>query len=503
MADNLPDQLFPQQCGCADCEAAVSPAAYLAALADYVLKHVRQNKLKFDLRFLDDAFHQPFFELPTDCGAVEKQVRQVRICIEVLRNYIGKRPLADPVKEAALVKAENDYRFAVYSLLLSSVGTSYEEIRRIHKELPETRKALAGRLGIDLALPRPADPPGDELDQLFLDADAQPPTPHALTEQVLETLFGLADTTRNPLSEASKLGDDQSQITRWNLNGAEWGQNADGDGMIYVKLLSPAANVFRIELYQDGPRTKLVASGQISTASGTAKLIDENNSRLSGVVDISYTADSSTISIAAIPTLLSWQLKHLRTLWTQQDHPTDAYSDEGSHQNPFIDPDLIGPDDFRNPTPKNSAADPDRAFDIWLNRRQAVDKLLQEFKANREANGLNSILQQVLGNSSQPGNPLPDLDGLLSTLTKGATPDEIKAARDNVLALGLTLESFTQLMTIRVKDQQASDPRNEKVSETEWSEIYSILTQVTKIRQFDIWRKDEQNINLLFGTQEF
>ena len=220
MADNLADKLFPQQCGCNNCEAAVSPAAYLAALLDYVLKHVRNNKNKFDLKFLDDTFHQPFSQLPTDCEAVDKQVRQVRICIEVLRSYLGKRPLADPNKEALLAKAETDYRFAAYSRLLSSVGTSYEEIRRIHKELPEIRQALADRLGIDLTNPRPADPPGDELDQLFLDASAAPPTPHALTELILEILFGLADKTRDPLSEAAKLGDDSAQITRWNLTGS-------------------------------------------------------------------------------------------------------------------------------------------------------------------------------------------------------------------------------------------------------------------------------------------
>ncbi len=81
MADKIAHQLFPQQCGCADCEAAVSPAAYLAALFDYALKHVRNNKLKFDLKFLENTFHQPFSELPTDCEAVEKQVRQVRICV--------------------------------------------------------------------------------------------------------------------------------------------------------------------------------------------------------------------------------------------------------------------------------------------------------------------------------------------------------------------------------------------------------------------------------------
>ena len=77
-----------QPCGCSDCEAAVSPAAYLTALLDYSLKHIRNNKIKIDLPFLVDTFHQPFIDLPTDCEAVEKQLRQVRICIEVLRSYL-------------------------------------------------------------------------------------------------------------------------------------------------------------------------------------------------------------------------------------------------------------------------------------------------------------------------------------------------------------------------------------------------------------------------------
>jgi hypothetical protein len=98
--------LFQPGCGCADCEAAVSPAAYLTALLDYALKHIRKNsKDKIDLPLLANTFHQPFADLPTDCEAVEQQVRQVRICIEVLRSYLGNRPLADLAKEMALAKA--------------------------------------------------------------------------------------------------------------------------------------------------------------------------------------------------------------------------------------------------------------------------------------------------------------------------------------------------------------------------------------------------------------
>jgi Tc toxin complex TcA C-terminal TcB-binding domain len=510
--------VFQQPCGCSDCEAAVSPAAYLTALLDYALKHIRKEKkkillpflVKIDLQFLANTFHQPFIDLPTDCEAVEKQLRQVRICIEVLRSYLGNRPLANSVKEVALTKGESDYRFAVYAMLLNRIGTSYEEIRRVRSETNENRKALAERLGIDLTAPRPSDLPnddeqnGDELDRLFLDPSAKPPQDHLLTEQVVEKLFGLGDTTRDPLSEGAKLGDARSQIGRWNLNGVVWGQNTDPEGMVHVTLVNPAPNVFRVELYQNLLRTKLVAAGEIATATGTVKLLPESNSHLSGVFEIAYTVDSKVISIAALPAFLSWQLKHLRTLWSRQDHPIDAYSDDESPRLPIIDPDLLGPDDFRNPNPKINPADPNRAFDIWLKRWTFIDTTLKDLKTNRETKGLTAILKQVLGNSSLPGNPLPDLDGLLLLLTKGGTADEIKTAKDSVTALALTLESFTRLMSIRAKDQLAqSDPRNDKVSEQEWREVYSILTQALKAKQFDAWRTEEQGAGIRIGLEEF
>jgi len=487
------DDISQQKCGCSDCQAAVSPGAYLTALLDYALKHIRNNKNKIDLQFLVDTFRQPFIDLPTDCEAVEDQLHQVRICVEVLRNYLGSRPLADPVKEAALVKAEAEYRFAVYALLLSRIGASYQEIRRVRGETTENRKALAARLGIDLTEPRLA----DELDQLFLDPGAQPPSDHLLTEQEVERLFGLGDTTRDPLSEGVKLGDAEAQITRWNLHGVKWGQNTDSDGLVHVTLVNPEPAVFRVELHQDALRTKLIASGEIATANGTVKLVPEANSRLSGVFEIAYTADSNVISLAAVPSFSSWQLKHLRTLWSLQDHPLDAYSDSASRL-PLIDPDLIGPDDFRNPNPKTNPADPDKAFDIWLNRRQFVDTNFFGLKADREAKGLTQILKQVLG------DPLPDLDSLFLVLTKTSTADEIKVARDTLATLELSVESFTRLMFIRAKDQLAQkDPGNEKVSEAEWRDVYSILVQVLKKREFVAWRISEEAALVQMGLEEF
>jgi hypothetical protein len=480
------DGVLQQKCGCSDCEAAVSPAAYLSALLDYTLKHVRSDKNKIDLQFLVDVFHQPFIDLPTDCEAVESQLHQVRICIEVLRSYLGQRPLADPVAEATLAKAEADYSFAAYTTLLSRVGSSYEEVRRVRAESSENREAVAERIGLDLTGARPA----DELDQLFLDTNL-------LNEESLEKLFGLANTARDPLSEGAKLGD-EGQITRWNLNGAVWGQNTDAEGLVHVTLVNPAPAVFRVELHQDLLRTRLIASGEIATANGAVKLVSEFNSSISGVVEIAYTVDSAVISIAAIPAFLSAQLKHLRSLWFQQDHPGDVYSKDSASGLPIIDPDLIGPDDFRDPTPKTNPADPDRAFDIWLQRREFVDSTISGLKADRETKGIAEILRQVLV------SPLKDLEELLLVLAKGGTAAEVKAARDSVSALNLSVESFTRLMSIRDKDQLAqSDTRNVKVTEPEWREVYSILAQALKARQFNAWQAAEQAADINLGLEQF
>jgi hypothetical protein len=144
----------------------------------------------------------------------------------------------------------------------------------------------------------------------------------------LEVLFGLTDTTRDPLSTGAKLGDSSpAQITRWVLDGVRWNKNTDLDGTIYLSLKHPSSSTWRIELYRDSGRTSLVASGEQSSTTGRVDVSPENNSGLSGSLSIAYTADSNTIKISAVPSFLSWQLQHLRTLWEEQDRPSDAYSE--------------------------------------------------------------------------------------------------------------------------------------------------------------------------------
>ena len=184
-------EVIPPICGCEKCKNATGPMAYLADLLDYALRHLFYNGFAVTLTFLQDRFHQPFRDLPATCELMEKKVRQVRICIEVLRKYL-------PVQHTS-----QWYLETAYTTLLQKIGTSFEEIRQMRSvNDPNTREAFAAHLGIKLH-PRslPNDP--DELDRLFLDTDLKSPGssgwPMRLSEQQLEQLFGLRDTKRPPL----------------------------------------------------------------------------------------------------------------------------------------------------------------------------------------------------------------------------------------------------------------------------------------------------------------
>ena len=494
-----------QPCTCADCESAISPALYLADLLRYATTHIQHDSQIVNLQFLVDTFHQPFDGLKVSCEAVNQQVRTARICVEILRAHLGPRPLKDSQKESGLQNIELEYLTKAYTLLLNQIGTSYDEIRFARTDIDDNRKSLTERLGIELTSARP-----DELDRLFLEFPATVGNPATLDqlrilERQLEQLFGLVDTRKDPLSDGAKFGDDNNpQIRRWNLRGAEWGRNTDPDGNVYVTVEILDPTTFDVKLFRDTQRAQLVAASGVKAAvAQEVLLLPKNGSDLSGSFDVPGCAlptPSSNISLSLIPNFLSWRLKHLRTSWKQEDRPPDLYA---LGTLPLIDPDLIGPDDFRLPIPKASAGAPNTtAFDLWLTRRGFIDTTLSSLQHDREAtaDGLTVILKEVF-------NPLPNFDSLLQDLTQG-NKDQVKAATDAVLKLNMAVDSFTRLMEIRDKDAQSRARQGDPVRPDEWREVYSILTQVKKVRLFDPqlpnnWLQQEQQLKIVLGMQDF
>ena len=179
----------------------VSLTSYLQALIEFATAPFNglrsritiDGTLNLTVDQLVQKFHQKFSQLPTFSAKANQPLHQIRSCIEVLRSYFASLP-ANPPLAATLAVQEGRYRQAAYFALLNHLGTSFDEIRSAPTATLDKREALADRLGITLGASRP-----DNLDALFLDPTAPPAQANALTEQRLESLFGLVNTTRDPL----------------------------------------------------------------------------------------------------------------------------------------------------------------------------------------------------------------------------------------------------------------------------------------------------------------
>ncbi|HNN92500.1 MAG TPA: hypothetical protein PKI03_09530, partial [Pseudomonadota bacterium] len=170
-------------CGCEECATTVSPNAYLADLLRYTYYRVGSggsSPPSFDAGSVQEAFRQPFGDLPLDCDAMKTPVLRSRIAIEVLRSYADTRPALDPTPAATLASAEATYRQRVYSALLAEIGTNYDELLLAQGD-NDKLTALAGLLGL---------PSKIEVEKLLLN-DTE-----LANEDRLESRFGVRKSTR-------------------------------------------------------------------------------------------------------------------------------------------------------------------------------------------------------------------------------------------------------------------------------------------------------------------
>ena len=394
------------KCACDECTSALSPNAYLADLLGYVLKHVRKAEGggKITTELLRNTFHHRFDELPLSCAASKRRVRQVRIAVEVLLHYLAsdvRVHLPGDLPAFTRSAQAKAYRFAAYDALLEQVGTSRTELKEALGD-EEIREVLASRIGV----------PVDFVEALVLDPEAPLEEEDALSEQNLETLFGLPAT---------------------------------------------------VEVQSDG----------------TVTLADP-------FADLTGTPDPSR--------LLQTRLEHLRNLWREQDFPAGAYADDTL---PFIDPDLIGPDDFRTPDPATPA------FGLWVKRRGWADAQLQELHTARtNAPDSQQALQAILGVLTQPvsyqrGSQTVEqtpwasqvtVQDLLTRKQKLEKGEELEATNAWIDDHHLTLDSFSRLGEVAGQLQRGEDP-----SEEDWGEVASILAQIQKQVFFQTWREEEQS----------
>jgi len=266
---------------------------------------------------LDQAFCQPFSEFndPKTYQLYQRKanepVHKIRVVIEVLRRQLLKFPPGQQ-QASALTSAEQVYLLAAYTTLLTQIGTSYDELRLSRAASVSDLQALADRLGIT----------ADHVNDLLLDPNPPSTSTAVLSETTLEQLFGLVDTTRDPLSDGPVINDSQSQVTRWTLNGVEWNRNTDANGEGSLTL---AANGLLLRATLSAG-ANVVAGGQANPASPGSKtylvpLAQANESGLSGEVSVSLKTERETVTLSVIPEFLSWQMLHLQSLWSNSDFP--------------------------------------------------------------------------------------------------------------------------------------------------------------------------------------
>ncbi len=383
------------------------------------------------------------------------------------------------------------FALAAYQALLRQVGTSYEELRRTRGAPDQQRRALADRLGLELGPARP-----DALDALLLD-------PADVTQDRLEDLFGLVSTTRDPLADGPVRGVDGDEIVRWRLDGARWSADpasagTDPDGLVHVSLSRLGPGQVDATLYRDATRNSPAGAGQ-GDPDRPLRITELLGSGLSGTLNLRFAHDTAGVSLRVFPSMAVWRWRRLRTLWDAEDQPVDPYSpDAGESARPIVDPDLIGPDDFRCPIPKASTADPDAAFDIWLRRRTWLDGRLAALRVLGE--NLPTLLAALrpptgAAPTDYPWRDAPsDLDGLATALVTG-TVDEVRTAQETVGdKLQLAVDAFVRLMELR-----SAGPS----SPAEWAEVRAILASAYKRDAHATWIAEETTATIRLDASTF
>ncbi len=185
VTDELLPNTFLEGCEpCSPCESALSPAAYLVDLLDFV-----SDQFGFTLGELEERFCVDFAELAVDCGAVDRERPLIDITNDILANFVAERRGQDwrNLSPADLDALYNEFRAldvadgAVPEVLevawvdyLREIGTDPDEVVAAMGGSDADRQTLADRLALATA----------DLATLAVD-------PQAVTRSHLATLAGL------------------------------------------------------------------------------------------------------------------------------------------------------------------------------------------------------------------------------------------------------------------------------------------------------------------------
>ena len=232
---------------------------------------------------------------------------------------------------------------------------------------------------------------------------------------------------------------------------------------------------------------------------------------------------ANPLAAMPVPKLLVWRRERLRDIWLSQDWPA------GAAVPPLIDPDVIGPDDFRAPNATRGA------FEIWVRRRNWIDlqlSTLLQLTSGAGASRLDTMsaaMYTATGTARLPAYPLrgggttptrrwpaaTPISSFFAMAAQLASGDKatVLRIRDTLATqFGLEVDAYGRLSALYQKDvAQRADARNPALTPSETREFASILTQARKRLHFADWIAEERaaesstapTVAFQFGPRDF
>jgi hypothetical protein len=161
--------------------------------------------------------------------------------------------------------------------------------------------------------------------------------------------------------------------------------------------------------------------------------------------------------------------------WRAEDWPTSPPPDLP----PIVDPDLLGPGDFR---PPDDPATTNAAFELWQRRVGWVAGRI----AAKDTERRQFSFDQMLGD--QPVSGLNRATTVTELLKLKADQEAGTSIATDLQGLGLDQAGFDYVVRIAQLEKQGLP-----VLDSEWYEVFSILTQNEKRGQFQAWRAEERS----------
>ena len=406
--------LSNSRCACPPCYTTVSPLAYLHSLIEYLTntpegKKRNLRKLTQDgnagvsLDELSKHFHQDFLTLYRGCRPSDERVCQIRIANEILHSKI------DITDVAAISDANYDeLRYQVYSAILAGYGVTLKELQDAfptspydsndtyieNTDLKPARDRIRRKMNLDRENVNQVD-----LYRILLTTESGTDERN-LNEYWMQTKFGLKDTQSKPENQHTIIDYTNSGLVlAFECVEPIWHHHVDTVnerryGRVYILFAQETADgPISVSVHKHPDRTlqDLIASGTLvdhpmdatlkvadllpELDTGFSASITVDGEALSGLLpdpddpnpDPDYPVEINSTEVHILPLLLGMQYKSLDLEWerARQREPNPFLDRTVDY---IIDPDLIGPEEFRRTHLPDGDANANTAFVIWKNR---------------------------------------------------------------------------------------------------------------------------------------